>query len=49
MGMFQEPIGCKIEDDDPFGKYVMHIHESDHIKKVEVKFMMIFDVVRKEK
>ena len=44
-GMFQQPLGLRIENDDPFGVYKMTIIVKDHIKKKVIDFTFYFNVI----
>jgi hypothetical protein len=44
FGMFQQPLGLKIENDDPNGNYLIEIMIFDHIKEIKVPFSLGFTV-----
>lgn len=46
IGMFQEPTGLQIEENDPLGEYEMIVSVTDHNKSITVDFPFKFDVIQ---
>lgn len=48
VGLFQEMMGLKIEDDDPYGVYSLKVEVTDRVKNVTFEMPFMFTVVDPE-
>lgn len=48
VGLFQEMMGLKIEDNDPYGPYTLEVEITDRVKNVTVPMSFLFTVTDPE-